>query len=358
MLLFLAAAALATACRSAESRDATESHVVVRVASARTAEVPDVLQLVGTLEARERVAVAAEVAGTVRALHADLGDSVEAGAVLVELDDRTFLLRRDAARAALEQARAVLARVRRDHERMRELRRKEVVPPGEFDRVSAELAVAEANVEAAASQLALAEKALSDTRILAPFAGEVSSRWVSVGTFVTPGQPLLELVQSRELELRLEVPERASGRIRPGLPVRVATDAFPGQEFEARIARVGASLDARTRTLPVEALVPNSDGKLRPGQFARATIEFGVVAAVVVPRSAVSSLAGTERVFVIGPQSRVESRVVELGMDLGEDIVVRNGLRAGEIVAVSHLERLRDGVAVVVDRGAGEETPS
>jgi membrane fusion protein (multidrug efflux system) len=148
------------------------------------------------------------------------------------------------------------------------------------------------------------------------------------------------------LKVRLDVPERFAGAVREGLPVTVELEAFPGEQFSGTVTRLGSALDGATRTLPVESTVPNPDARLKPGQFARARIDLGMQDAVVVPRAAIDSFAGTQRAFVIHDDGRVESRTITPGRDLGEEVVILNGIQAGETVAVSQLERLADGTQV------------
>lgn len=348
----LLSALIAASCAEERPPEAAaeRARIEVRTAVARVADVPDVFEGVGTLNAQERVSVASEIAGTVALTALDFGDAVGRGDVLVRLDDRESRLRADAARAALAQAEAVLARARANHRRASALFAQKVLSQEEFDAALSELRVAEANREAAASQAALAEKHVADTTIRSPLSGFVAERHVSAGQFVSPGTPVMELVAVDPLKLRVDLPEHAIGKVRKGLHVEVRTEAFPGRVFSGAVTRIGSALDRTTRTLAVESAVANPEAGLKPGQFARVRIQFGATPAVLIPRAAVDTFAGTHRVFVVDADGTVGERTVTLGRDLAEEIAVRDGLSGGETVATSNLERLAAGTVVDAER--------
>jgi len=318
----------------------------VRVATAEERPVPDGVRVVGSFLANERVVLSTEVPGTVVELPVDFGDRVRKGDVVARLDPREPALRLEAARAALAQAQAVLDRAHSNHQRAQHLYRQKILSKELLDGVVSEWRVAAANHEAAAKQLALAEKHATDTTIRSPLDGFVVVRHSAVGQYVAPAAPLIELVSTDPLKLQLDLPERVLGQVRAGQPVQVETEAFPGRTFAGTVTRVGSVLDPNTRMLPIQCFVPNPDGQLKPGQFAAATIDLGTRSAVLVPRAAVDSFAGTHRAFVVGADGSVVARAVTLGRDLGTQIAITAGVRPGEVVAVSHLERLADGMRV------------
>jgi membrane fusion protein (multidrug efflux system) len=331
---------------SAKSARPASNDVAIEAVMARTARVPNTIGLVGSLNARDRIVISAQVGGTVAEIPVDFGDRVARGALLLRLDGREVSLQADVARAALAQAAAACEQARTYHERAAAMHRQRIISEQEFDRAVSEWRMAEANREAAAKQLALAEKHVADTELRSPVDGFIAARHVAVGQYVTPYTPVMELVDVDPLKLRLDIPERFAGAVREGLPVTVELEAFPGEQFTGTVTRVGSALDGATRTLPVESAVSNPEARLKPGQFARARIDLGMHQAVVVPRAAIDSFAGTQRAFVIHDGGHVEARTVTPGQDLGEEVVILNGIQAGETVAVSHLERLADGAQV------------
>ena len=355
LVTILLSATLAAACHSGSAtapRDENGDELEVSTAPARLEEIPDALDAVGTLEPHERVILSAQIGGIVAEANVDFGDRVQKGQVLGGLDLREFALRVDAARAALKQTEAMLVKARQDHRRALQLHKEGALSDEDRDRAITELRVAEANHEAAATQLAIAEKHSRDARLISPVDGYVAVRRVNVGEYVAANTPVVEIVVVDPLKLRVAVPDRFVGRVTTGLPVTMEVDAFPGERFAGEVSRVGSDVDTKTRSFLVESAIPNSSGRLKPGQFARAVIDLGRQAAIVVPRAAVSTFGGTNRVFVVDGDGRVENRTVVPGRDLGESVAILEGLAAGETVATSHLERLADGARVrAVGRG-------
>src|SRR6185436_3828249 len=159
--------------------------------------------------------------------------------------------------------------------------------------------------------LELAQKKLKDTAIKAPFAGSVSERLVSVGQYVKAQTPMFTIVQTNPLRLRVEVSERLAPSIRAEQAVQLRVDSLPGRSFPARIWRINPSVTEQTRTLQVEALVPNDGGTLRPGMFARASVTSGeTVRALMIPAKAVLNFYGVNKIFAVA-DGKVQDRTVK-----------------------------------------------
>jgi RND family efflux transporter MFP subunit len=347
---FVLGSVFAAACGDSSSIGAQSNtpppSLEVQTAPVQLETVPNTVALIGSLNAQEQVSVSPEVGGTVAEVGVDFGDPVDRGVPLLRLDDAEAVLRAAAASAGLAQTQAMLEQAQATYERARALLKQSIVSKEAFDTATRELRVAEANREAAAKQLALAEKHVTDTLVRSPVKGFVAARRATAGQYVAPYTPVMELVVVDPLKLRVDLPERYVGAVRPGLSVSIEVEAFPGERFAGVVSRVGAALDPATRTQPIESAIPNADSRLKPGQFARALLDLGPQDALVVARSAIDTFAGTHRAFVVHPDGLVESRTITPGVDLGEKVVVLDGLARGETVAVSHLERLADGVRV------------
>jgi len=335
----LASLAVASACTrtggataaAGPSRPAPEP-IRVTAATVQQRILPRTLAVTGALAADESADVAAERDGRVAGVFVERGSIVEKGAVLARLDDRE-------AKATLEQARAQLAWAKAEVARYAELRQKQVVAKAEDQRKSIDLDVAQAT-------LTLAEKGFEDCTIRAPFSGLVAERKISAGAFVRRGQAVAGLVKIEPLRAELSIPESAVGTVKVGQVVRFAVQSFPDRTFDGRIAWVGPSLKSESRTLVVEAHLPNPGRLLKPGLFVTAEIELPATApALLSPRSAVVTESGVSRVFVLGPE-RVSERLVLLGERHGDLVEIRNGLSAGERVVVNPDRRLTDGLAV------------
>jgi RND family efflux transporter MFP subunit len=194
------------------------------------------------------------------------------------------------------------------------------------------------------SELELARQQLDDTVLTSPINGAVSARQVTVGEYRTAGTAVVTVVRTDPLRLRVAVPERSAVGLRAGQRVRVRVQG-DSAVHDGRLARIGAAIDEGNRTLPVEAVVSNRSGAIRPGQFASAEIVVSQgERALMVPNDAVVSFAGVHRVFVADGGKAREQRITT-GRRSGEDVEVIEGLEAGDRVVRSPGD-LADGVAI------------
>jgi RND family efflux transporter MFP subunit len=211
-----------------------------------------------------------------------------------------------------------------------------------LDSVNQQLAA----VEQQKASLALARKALADTVVRSPISGAVKEKHASRGSYLTVNARIVTLVKINPLRLRADIPESSAAAVRTGQTINVTVDAFPNRAFTGRVARIGPSLDERTRALAVEAEVANPGNLLRPGMFAKSRLITSANApAVMVPHRAVLPAAGQSKVFVIENGKAVE-RIVKTGATDGDLIEIAEGVKDGETVATSNLDKLQTGVAV------------
>ena len=337
----LAGLVLVAACgrdgRVANSPTTTTPPEVISITIAPVAVRPveRVVSVVGTLAAAEESELASESEGQVIAIDADLGDRVVPGQILARV-------RSDVLEAQLREADAAFDKASADQSRAKPLRDSGVIAVQEYERVRTEQEVTKARRDRLRIEV---ERAT----LRAPFAGSVSARLVSVGDYVRPGVVVFRVVQDDPLKFRGDVPERDVPALRVGQTLRVTVDAYPGETFLGRIARVGAASDPAARSLAFEGEVPNADHRLRPGFFGRGEVlsrrdERGLA----VPRAAVSNFAGVTKVFVVDAGVAHE-RQVTLGSDLGDGWVeIASGLGRGTDVATSGLSRLAEGSPVTV----------
>jgi len=348
------------------------------------------IDIVGTLAAREEVVVSAEVAGRVARLARDLGDRVTAGAPLVELDQEKLQYRADAQRAALEQARArygaaesgelpplervpevvsttaKLADAQLRLDRAKSLAERSLLPKSDLDaaqtavntaRAAHEQALASArqlraDIEAQGSSLRLAEREVRDATVRAPFEGYVAERLVSLGQFVQPQTPVMRIVRLHPLKVTAEVPEKFAPWIETGRDITLRVDAFPEQQFHGRVVRVSPAVSLKSRAFAIEGEVPNADGRLKPGTFARVQITTDHVdRAITIPAAAVQSRYGTNRVFLVH-DGRLAGREVVLGDRIGDRVEVTQGLDAGVVIVSKEVEQLTDGMKVKTTQGS------
>lgn len=341
------------------------------------------MRVTGSLVANEQAEVSAEASGRVVATPIERGTSVETGAVLVRVSQTEAAAQLQEAEANAAQiearlglkdgapfdprtvpdvmnARAALELAEAEFARIRSLLEQRVVSQSEFDQRRTQVDAARQqyqmaqnaaeqsyrSLDAARARVVLARKAVADTAVRAPFAGLVAERLVSVGDYVSRGTRVATIVKVDPLRVELTVPEQAVSLIRVGQAVRLTVDAYPGEQFEATVRYVSPALRADQRALTVEAVAPNPSGRLKPGFFATATIQQPDSArALLVPATAVETISGTSRVYVIKDDT-AEERIVTTGERAGESIEIRSGVAAGESVASDPRGRLTDGMAV------------
>lgn len=348
-LVVAAASSCGNTGRSESDGDAAvPQHPRVHVAPVAREPVERIVEVVGSLVADERVTVTNEVPGTVATVRADFGDVVEKGAVLLELDGGELELQVGVARAALAQAEARQARAQGNWTRAQRLFAEDALSGERRDAVQAELRVALADREAAGKQLALAQKHLADATVRAPFRAAIQARYVAPGQYVPVFTPLFELVALDPVKFRGEAPERFAAALRVGLPVGLVLEGADGEPVTTTVARVASALTPATRSLPFECDVPNPDGRLAPGRFARARLSLDAAPVILIPRPALVQFAGVDRAFVVR-DGRAEARTVTVGDQFGDRIEILAGVDAGEQVVTGGQDRLADGTAVEIE---------
>lgn len=309
--------------------------VGVEVAIVETRSVVDEAAAVGTLRANETVALRSEIAGRIERVGFTDGARVQKGAVLVALDASVIA-------AEAEQSRAELALARANFDRTSELAQRNFVSQSAKDQSAANLKVQEA-------KLRLVEARLAKAEIRAPFNGVMGLRNVGPGDFVKDGADLglIEDISTMKVDLRL--PERYFGQIRPGLLVQVSFDSMPGRTFTARLVAVDAQIDANGRSLLARGTLPNPDGALRSGMFARARVVLRENPdALTVPEEAIFN-QGTETFVWRVDGGKVQRAKVETGIRRDAKVEVRSGLKAGDqVVTAGQLRLQRDGQEVRV----------
>jgi len=355
-------------CRREEALDAaraqTPASVAVRTAAVLGQDEPVTLQATGSFVADEDSDVAPEASGRVVATPVDVGQYVKEGTVLVRLRSVDAGLRLDEAKAAIARAEANvrLAESQNTLAQTTAERYQRLLLTGDLSREVADqartqaetskqnVATARASLAEAQAQLALAEKAFADVVVSAPFSGFISARNVSVGEYVQPSTPVLKLLKVDPLRLQLVVPGIETEHVSRGQQVTATVDAFPGRIFKGEITAVNPAIVQQSRSLIVEARVPNPDAVLKPGMFAVAQVDQGrTVRTLIVPRAAVIEDANTNsfRVFAVDRQNRARLRVVLLApRQSGETLRLVSGVKEGERVAVSNLNQLYDSAQV------------
>jgi multidrug efflux pump subunit AcrA (membrane-fusion protein) len=404
LILVLMVSVFMTACSGlskAENKEAktngnneSPQAIDVMTSSAIQRELPRYFEATGTLASDEQTDVAPLIGGKVVAVGVDLGSFVKKGDMLVRLDDRDARLRLEQAQAQLAQQEAT---VRQAEERLglkpnqkfdvmrvpdvrnamaalnladKQFRRYEKllesgdVSRSTFDVQKAQFEQAEEAYETALNvarqnyaavqtaraglqsirvQIEQARKAINDSVIYSPIAGFVADRPADVGEYVTTNSKIATIVRTNPLRMKIDVPEQSVPFVKVGQTVSLTTSAYPDKTFNGHVARISPNINATSRTLTVEAEINNSEGLLKPGQFATARIlQPRSEAAVMIPARAVRTEGNVSRVFVI-KDGKAEQRLVQLGQTDNDMIEIKTGIKEGEKVATGNVDKLADG---------------
>jgi RND family efflux transporter MFP subunit len=359
--------------------------LAIQTMAAQTRMVDKTISVTGALHPDETVSVSAEVPGRVIAVYADFGQSVRQGQVVAELDKRELNLALERSRAALAQALARLglnadqedarpettpairqataqmedAKTKFDNasrlvktgdisqERFTEIDKAYQARQAALEAARDEARTLIASVQALRAEVKLAQKRLNDATVRAPFDGSVSEKLVAPGQYLKENTPILTIVKSSPVRLRVEVPESAAGAVRVGGTLTFTTDAAPGIEFNAVVRQLNPALDAKSRTLMAEARMNSQDSRLRPGMFVQVLMILSKGnEAVFVPKQAVYTVAGLTKLFVVQNGKALERRIAP-GRELdGWVEVPREAVNPGEQVAISSLTQLVEGAPV------------
>jgi membrane fusion protein (multidrug efflux system) len=309
----------------------------VEVVDLKTSVVQEDLQAVGALRSNESVMMRPEVPGRIASIGFRDGQPVKRGQLLVELD------------AALNEAEVAQARAELDLARSN-LKRMEDLASKNFVSGSAQETAA-SNVEVLAARLKLAEARLAKMRILAPFDGVVGIRNISVGDYVKDGADLINIEDIGILKVDFRLPERYLPQMRSGQAVEVTADALPGGRYRGAIEAINPRVDANGRSLELRARLSNSDGRLRPGMFARVRIIVGErTNALLVPEEAIVPLGDDFFVYTVvdGKANRIR---VKLGVRRDSQVELLDGVKPGDKVVTAGMRVQRDGQPVrIVER--------
>jgi len=333
-LLASAAAVLAAGCGSGEATenpggagaDPYVKTVNVEVRTLETSDFTSYVRLTGAVEASEDVTVSSQESGVIEAVLVEKGSWVRAGQPIVRIDDETLTAQVDEARAA-----AALARER--YERQRQL--------WEEEGIGSEIAFLQTKYDAqsADARLAFLEARLGRHVIRSPIDGVLDARYVDAGEVVAPGTAVARVLTVDRLKVVGGVPERFGPFVRPGDTAILTFDVLPGRTIEGKISYVGAAVDERNRTFPIEVLLDNPEGRLKPQMVANvrvATEKFEDV--IVVPQDVVIRTENGYQVFVAAEDDRglfAEARPVVLGPSFENEVVVESGLAPGERLIVT-----------------------
>jgi len=337
-------------CQKQEQQAQKELIVNVQVWTAEKRSLRPFVESVGTLKAYEEVIVSSELDGILKSIRVEEGSPVTQGQLIAEIKEIDYRLDTERAKAALKQAEASLAYAKQEYQRKEALYLKELVAKQQFDDVLARLVLSQGDVDRAKVGLDLAQEKLAKANIYAPMAGTVKEKRVTAGEYLRNGTFLVSIIRTDMLKLTFTVGEKDVGGLQVGQEVAFTVDAFPGREFRAQLKTIYPSLEEKTRSLQLEAVLTNSDQTLKPGLFARVTLYTGPArGTVVAPITALLYDNSRTKLFVV-EGDRAKEREVKIGRKYGEFMEITEGLKEEEIVVTVGQNNLMEGVLVNVAR--------
>ncbi|MBP7340001.1 efflux RND transporter periplasmic adaptor subunit [Niveispirillum sp.] len=325
--------------KPAGQQQAASRPVNVVAAHATRGDIAVTFDAVGTLRANEAVTLTAKTAGLVKSINFTEGQLLQAGTVLVELDDREV-------RANLAVAESARRNTAQLLDRARALLSRQNVSQARVDELSQQLAGNEAEVR-------VVQARLQDLSIRAPFTGYAGLRQVSPGALVRPADTITTLDDTRTVKLEFTVPEASLRNLRPGMEIAALSSVYPGQTFVGTVTAIDTRVDNVTRTVAAVARIDNADGHLRPGMFMTVQLTLdNRTNVVLVPEESLVPVGDRQFVFMV-VSGKVERRPVTIGARSRGVVEVAEGLQGGELVITRGIQKVRDGVAVQVEIANG-----
>jgi RND family efflux transporter MFP subunit len=342
--LLAASSVILAGCHSAESvPPAAVQTIQAHIVESRQQEAPVTLRATGTLHARESAIISAQVVGRIEQVLVHEGDSVKAGQPLVVLDDATQRAATNQAQAAVKVAQSQQSAAQTEASlaastlaRYKQLQAEKSVSPQEMDEVTRRAEAAAARVEAIRAQTDAAKaqesgsrSMLGYTRLRAPFAGIVTSRFADPGTLASPGVQLLQIDRSGPLQLQATVDESVIGSLHKGMKISVTISSAPNDTVVGSVAEILPAADPASHSFMVKIDLPSSMA-LRAGVYGSAEIVMGKHQAIVAPRSAVVQRGSLACLYVLDANGIAQLRSITLGDARGELVEVLSGLSSGE----------------------------
>ena len=323
-------ALLLVSCNS-EKKDQTttqDQKVQVKIETVTSQDVEQTSEFTATVEASVTNKIAPQMAVRIDKVFAEVGDKVRKGQKLAQMDQSNLM-----------QSKVQLENIEAEFKRLDELYKIGGVSKSQWEAQKTSLEIAKT------SYRNLSE----NTQLISPINGVVTARNYDSGDMFSMGTPIFVVEEIRPVKLLVNISETLFTQVKKGMPVDVKLDVYGNETFAGKISLVYPSIDSQTRTFPIEITVANNDERVRPGMFARITINFGVKQNVVVPDLAIVKQSGSgDRYIYVYKDGKVSYNKVELGRRMGDKYELISGVENGDQVVVTGQSRLNDGMEVEI----------
>lgn len=291
----------------------------------------DEIEALGTARANESIEIRPRIASLIDRVNFKEGQTVRKGDLLIELENNEIVAGLAVAEAALSESRSI-------YRRSKSLASSKAISASNLEQLLAQVQVDEAQVEAARARLA-------NTRILAPFEGRVGLRRVSPGSFVNTSTVITTLDDVSQIKLDFSVPETFLTVVREGMDIIAHSLVFPDREFLGKVSSVDTRLDPVSRSVQVRALIPNTEGILKPGMFLTVDLQRDRGDVLIAPEQAIVP-EGTRQFVYVVKDGKAEKRPVILGRRVPGFVTIEEGLEVGEEIVTEGTHKIRDGSGV------------
>ena len=329
--------------QDAAARSSFGGAVKVVTQQVQLQHIVDEIEALGTARANESIEIQPRISSLIEKIVFEEGQSIAAGAILVHLEDNEVVAGLAVAKASLSESRSL-------YNRSKSLADTQAISASNLEELLAQVRVDEAQVEAAKARL-------EHTIIRAPFAGRVGLRRVSPGSFVSNSTVITTLDDVSKIKLDFSVPETFLMVLSEGMSISAQSLVYPDHEFNGTVASIDTRLDPISRSVQVRAIIPNSDGLLKPGMFMSVALKRDRGELVVAPEQAIVPEGNSQYVFVV-TDGVAQKRLVQLGRRIPGFVAIDAGLAPGESVITEGTHKVRDGSQVEVPGQITAEEPS
>ncbi|MDR2839972.1 MAG: efflux RND transporter periplasmic adaptor subunit [Paludibacter sp.] len=319
-----------TACSKKEQSVVAEKESLVSVATAVKKIVPQTTEFSATVLPEAKNNIVAGTPGRIRKLFVEVGDHVSKDQKIAQMDD-----------ANVDNAKIQIANLKTNYNRLSELHAVGGVSQQDLENVKLQLDVAEKNFAT------LQE----NTYLVSPINGVITARYFDEGDLFAAGQyPLVTVMQIAPVKIKINIPEKYFLEVKKGMSVDVKIDVFGNEKFTGKVSLIYPVVDELTRSFTTEISIANSNWRIRPGMFARVTINFGDANSVVIPDKAIVKQQGTadRYAYVLNSDNSVSYKKIILGKRLANEYEVTEGISEGEKIVVEGLAGLLEGKTVTV----------
>lgn len=330
-LSFAALAMMAVACSNKSDEKAgaaQQAKVQVKIAKVTSEDIPQTETYTATVESDVKNNIAPNTPYRIEKIYVEVGDNVRKGQVLVQLDASN-----------LQQLKLQLENQKVEFKRTEQLYQVGGASKAEYDNAKMQLDVFSTQYR----------QLVENTQLVSPISGVVTARNYDSGDMYASGQPVLTVEQTNPVKLLINISENFYKQVFKGMPVDITLDAYEGEDFNGKVTIVYPTIDQTTHTFPVEVTINNSGQKVRPGMFARATVNFGSQNHVLVPDEAlVKQIGAGDRYVYVYKAGKVSYNKVELGKHIGTQYEILSGVNPGDEVVIAGQARLANGKEVEV----------